>query len=504
MSPFGRTLSTWMAYASLVFLVSAVGYYLIMGELAGPGLVLLALGALAAFAGLVLEPDLIRRGAGSRQVRYGSNTFVLVLVAVAIVGVVNYLAANHSQRWDWTAGRSFSLSQQTVEVLRRIERPVSVTGFFVQGDPRRQEAEDLLKEYSSSSPNISAEMVDPDVEPSEARRLGIQQSGTIVFQSGDNRQDVLVASERDFTSALLKITSGEQKKVYFLTGHGERDMENPDSEGYGQVRSALEEDNFLVEGLSLMTDPKVPADAAVVILASPLKPLLPEEREALRAYLGGGGGVMVLSDPGQTANVEELLAPWQVQLGTGVAIDPKMALLGDAATPVVDTYGNSPIMQGLDVTVFPYAVPVTPPMETITGTVFTQLLLTSDASWSETDPSVAQFDDGQDTRGPLSLGVAVEVIAEDGAGRGTRLVIIGDSDFAADGAIQMASNRDFFVNSVNWLAESEEMITIRPKEMADRSMVLTQTQLNLAFISAVIVLPLAVIVAGGSVWWSRR
>jgi ABC-type uncharacterized transport system involved in gliding motility auxiliary subunit len=94
-----------------------------------------------------------------------------------------------------------------------------------------------------------------------------------------------------------------------------------------------------------------------------------------------------------------------------------------------------------------------------------------------------------------------------GAGRG-RLVVIGDADFASNGVLSSVSggigNVDLFMNSIGWLAQEEALISIRPKEAVDRTVLMTPPQARAVIYSSILFLPGLVLLAGAYIWWKRR
>ncbi len=522
MSVVLRKASSRAGYVAVLAVFAAGSYYFVYRELNAVVEALLGMGAVALAFYLWGSRDSFLGAVTSRQARRGTNTLVMLAAFIAIVGLLNFLAARHTYRWDLTETQVYSLSPQTEKVLAGLREPVNVIGFYTaMSDLRRQEAEDLLKEYAARSDKVTYEFVDIDQKPALALQYQIRTEG-LLFLSGDKRQDVQGVSESDFTNALIKIASNTQKKVAFVVGHGERAIDGYADDAYDQAKAALEADNYSVTTLTL-TSGAIPEDVAAVVLAGPQTPVLEQERQVLRDYLARGGKLMLLYDPGTDAQVDDLLLPYGVSLGHEVVVDPQRAFFGDAGTPVIvqEGYSWSPITKDLPQTLFPRVAALTPPKTGAAGVEVTPLAQTSDQSWAEKDLNNPRFDEGTDPKGPLTIALAVEATAagseaanaeaqpQDGEGeqadaKKTRLVLVGDSDFAANAFIGLVGNRDFFVNSVNWLTESEDLISIRPKPPEEHPILLTPAQQNLILFTSVVLLPLIVLVAGGSVWWSRR
>ena len=498
------------AIAGFVALALALMIYLLNRELdlrieviLGLGVVLLALAALA-------KPEVIRSALTGRTARYGSNMGVFAAAFIGILALLNFLSDRHHRRLDLTEMGQFTLSPQTVQILSNLTEPINVTAFFVEGNPRRQDLQDLLTEYTYHTDKIRYEFVDPDLKPSLAQQYGITSYGTIIFESAGRRQDVFGVDEQDLTSAILRVSRETQEVVFFLTGHSERDPSGYDQWGYSGIRDALERDNYVVNTVNLAISSTVPTDASVLIIAAPQSALLEQESEAINAYLEDGGKALIMQEPGEEVNLQEVLANWGIEYGDDAIIDPERGLFGmDPLSPVVDRFTFSEITRDLPGVVLSAARSVTRTEEQLENLSILALLESSASSWGETDfdalaRQVAEYDQGLDSPGPLAMGMSVEAQGGDEGTSTTRLVVFGDSDFAANSGLMFGGNGDLFLNSVNWLAEEEELISIRGKPPVMRTLMLSAGEARLLLYSSVIFLPAAVLVVGAAMWWIRR
>jgi ABC-type uncharacterized transport system involved in gliding motility auxiliary subunit len=352
----------------------------------------------------------------------------------------------------------------------------------------------------------------------------VRQSGTVVFQMGDQRQNATNPDEQSFTQALLKLENPTAPKVYFTTGHGERDTNAVDEAGYNSALLLLQKQNFQVDNLNLLTSSKVPDDAAVLVIAAPTKPFADAEKQAVQDYLGKGGALLLLIDLQTDHQVADYVAPWKVQVQWQPIIDPASSLPGDPLTPVVDTYINHAITKNLDrkFTVWPSTAalvfPKDPPAE---GDFVAPLAESSARSWMESDFDAEvkagrlTFDQGKDTVGPITIAGVIEANAAqqppkdpqhpEQQPKKTRVVVVADADFLSNQLLRLQTfNPDFLLNTMNWLGASEQLISIPPKDPANNTIVLTGTQANTITLTTVVILPLLVLAAGAFVWWSRR
>lgn len=473
---------------------------------------------------------------GRRSAQRGLNAAVLSLVVVGIAVAINYLANRHPARWDLTAARQYTLSDQTLKILSELDRDVSIV---LLDDPISQQAlaaRNVLELYDDASPRLDVEIVDPEADPT--RTLAYQNPaepnitlGTVIVEVGERRERATAATEPEITNSIIRALQEERKTIYFTGGHQEKALDETSPQvGLSVIASRLRESTYETETLVIARsvvdgEMRVPADADALVIAGPRSDFLPEEIEALDRYLRSGGKAVFLIDPeaqGATRSLAELLAGLGVVLGNGVVVD-RYSL--PPVSPVVRSYGRHPIVEsfGNAMSVFPLVRSVTRAEGAPEGATIEELFSTLDAeSWVETriDELEARGAPAPDqTRGPIDLAVAMTLpVDEDaeaekdpdgdgGAGERAhaRIVVVGDSDFIAnDLASAPVLNADLFLNMVNWVVRDEELISIRPREPEDRRIYLSPAQTSTIFLLSFLVIPGIVIVTGISVWWGRR
>jgi len=252
----------------------------------------------------------LRERLSHRRTRYGLNTVMALFLFLAIVVVVEALAIRHNIRVDLTEGRRHSLSDQSIKLLKSLKEEVNAVAFYRTDEPGKAAAQDLLDQYDHFSAKFRYEFVDPDRRPGLARRYGITTYRTVVLEGGGKEQKVQGAEEEKLTNALVKLLRQERRIMYFLTGHGEADLESTEREGLSQVKQALTELDYEIKPLLLLREKEVPKDAAVVIIPGPQTDLLPSELQALEAYVKRGGKLLVLVDPFTQPGLTDLLKKW--------------------------------------------------------------------------------------------------------------------------------------------------------------------------------------------------
>ena len=452
-----------------------------------------------------------------RSLQFGTNSVLMVLIFLGVLGIINFLGFKHQLRADLSSSHTFTLAPQSVNVVKGLKQEVKITGFFQENSPARTEFKDLIESYHYHNPKVRYELVDPDKNPGAARSYGITQPDTVVLESGTQNVRVRNISEQEITSALIRLSQEGKRIIYFLEGHGEHRVEDTDRIGYSTAKEALDRQGFEVKNLLLLEQNKVPSDAAVLVLAGPQRPILPQEQESLRNYLKEGGQLLVMLDPQSQAGLDTLLLDWGIILRNDMVVDPVSRLFGGVYNiPIVNTYFQHDITREFNLpTFFPLARSVRFNKEKEKDLEYRSLLQTGPSSWATTDlnQGQSQFDSRRDEKGPIVLAAVVTVKGADSEkseseseqkNKKARLVVFGDSDFASNLYFKSVGNGDLFLNAVSWLARYSELISIRPKEAKAGTLLLTSTQGQVLFYLPVIALPLILMVAGVSIWQRRK
>jgi len=451
-----------------------------------------------------------------RSTRTSANALISTLAVLMILGLVNFLSTRYPTRIDLTENKLFTLAPQTQQVLQNLKQPVKVLVFDSQPQPATRT---LLEQYQRQGQSLfSFEFIDPQAQPGLVQKYKVQPPGEVIVESGKRVQHLdTPLSEPSLTAAIEQATSPRQSKVYFLQGHGERALEAPAANqgGLAQAVDALKGRNFTTEPLNLRQRLRVPQDASLVIAAAPQQALFTAEVQRLRDYLNQGGSLLLMIEPQTKPGLESLLKDWGVQLDNRLVVDAsgqgQLVGLGPAV-PLVNRYGEHPITQDFNqqASFYPLARPVQ--AQPAPNRQTTDLLITGEQSWAESNPQSEslEFNPDRDRRGPLVLGVALSRPVKQPATtqrlpRESRLVVIGDVDFATDGLFNQQLNGDVFLNSVTWLSKADERtLSVRPKEQTNRRINLTPQRSRLITLIAVGILPLAAFGTAATLWWRRR
>ncbi len=470
---------------------------------------------------VALDPGAIRKALTGRQAKYGSNALIITVAFLGILVVVNFLANKYTKRWDLTENQANTLAKESVDVLKSLQNNVVAKAFFTSSSTiasSKDSAKILLDKYVyESGGKFQYQFVDPNKDPIAAQDAGITKDGSIVLYMGSSKQPVSSIAESDITGAMIRLMNPGTHVIYFLTGHGEYDIQGGSDQSYTQLATDLAAKNYKVSTLNLISTNQIPQDASVIVIAGPKKPLLDTEVSMLDAYVKNGGSLVVMEDPtvvnqfGDSPDplATDLAQNYGIDLGNDVVIDAGgYQQYGNALFALAAQYGSHAITQNMStqVTGFLDARSVSAIDTVATDYSKTQLVLTNNGSWGETDMASIQnnntpkFDQGVDVAGPVSLAVAAT-----GTATQARLVVFGNSEFAANSGYAWYGNGTLILNSIDWAAKVENLINLTPKTTVDRTLVVPQTYtMNLIFLGSLIALPGLILVAGVGTWVARR
>jgi len=460
---------------------------------------------------------------GERSTKYGANAVVYSLIFLAILAVVNYLAARHNHRFDLTKQNVFSLSTQSSGVLAKLDKPVEVYAFVEAGtDPI---VDDLLDSYKNASNNFSYHIVDPVKDRDLAERFKVTELPFLHIQYGEasdeNKQTATVTrdiSEETITNGLIKATAATKKMVCFLDGHGEADPDNREARGASGLQDALRNENYDTKKVLLASEASVPADCNIFIIAATERPLFDHEVAQISEYLKSGRSALFLVPPQRGQQLGAVLQPWGVKLTDTVVVDQVVRLFQGPALGLqilASTYGTHPVTKDFNErTVFPMARAVQADAAGKPGVSAVELVKSSPSSWAESDvegvfkrgEAALSEEGGGDIKGPVPLAVAVtgkhKEMGFDKEGE-TKLIVVGDADFASNQFFGQLFNRDLVMNMVAWLGGEEQQISIRPRAIQASRAQLGPEETRRIFYLSVLVLPELLLFLGLTVWWRR-
>lgn len=442
------------------------------------------------------------RSLRKRSVRESIVVFFLVPVLFGVLSLVYMISEGHKSRYDFTVSERFTLSEKTVNVLTDLDVPVEIFCFYKDGQPGQDILKTGLEQYRHVSDQISFEFIDPDKYPMRAREFGIENYGEMIVRSERGRERIQNATdEQTITNAILKATALEKKVVYFVIGHGEPDLEDNERLGYSLLAQHLSLDNYEVRTISLIRVSSIPADASCVVLPSGKTDLFDEEIDLLHRYVtDSDGALLMIGDRDMTVTMRELIGSFGVTVGDDVIIDKMSQLFGaNYDTAVITQYEDHEITRKFTVaSFFPTASSLKLKESLLDGFSGQYLAYSAQGSWAETDLDMLSAGkaslDKNDIVGPVPVGVVLtRPIEKDGE---AKIVIFSDADFVSNTHLRLSGNKDFFLNTIAWLAGDETLISIRPKEVDSTPLLLRKSQSLMLFMVPVVLMPLGVIAIG--------
>jgi ABC-type uncharacterized transport system involved in gliding motility auxiliary subunit len=451
----------------------------------------------------------------ARQTKYAAYAATYIAVVLAVIAAANVLANRYEKSFDSTSNKRYSLSEQTVKIVKGLKQDATIT--YYDQATRFQPGKDQLDLYANLSHKVHVEYVDPDKNPELAREAGIKNYGTAVVRVGANKQEAKSLTEEGITGAFIRDLKNTTRTVCFLTGSGEHQIDDSSRSGYSRFKELLGKDEYATKSISLMQKAEIPGDCTVLVVAGPNGDYQQPEVDAIKKFVEDGGRAFFMLDPplkigrSETADNDALTAvlqSWGVTVNKDLILDlnPIGQLYGlGPQVALVDTYDSHPIVSEMKgaATGFPLARSV----DIKGGGKATALKLFSSSqsslSTSKLDSPKIDPSDPKNKKGPMPIAAAgtYDTGKENTQGR---FVVIGSSAWAANSFINFKGNPDLALNAMNWLSSDEDLISIRPKEPEDRRITMTRAQMSWVRMTSQFLLPLIVIFAGVSVWWRRR
>jgi ABC-type uncharacterized transport system involved in gliding motility auxiliary subunit len=449
----------------------------------------------------------------ARQTRYAAYATLYILVMLAVVTVANVLANRYDKSFDATSNKRYSLSDQTVKIVKGLKQDATIT-YYGQVSSF-QEAKDKLEMYGKLSPKVHVEYVDPDKNPQAARQAGIKNYGTTIVRIGTRTNEAKSTSEEDVSGAIIRDLKNSTRTVCFVTGSGEHRIEDSERSGYSRFKDLLAKDSYETKAISLLEKPEIPADCTVVVVGGPTADYQQPEVDAIKNYLEAGGRALILLDPplkfGRPVVADNdafsaVLSDWGVTAEKDVILDPVGQAVGLGPQVVlVTSYDPHAIVNDMKGTATAFPLSRSLAIKNGAKTTVEKLFGSSKSSVASTKLDSPEIDprDPKNKQGPMIIAAAgnYQTGKENSQGR---FVVIGSSYWATNSFVTQIGNPDFAVNTINWLASDEDLISIRPKDKDDRRINLTESQQKWMIITSQFLLPLLVVIAGITVWWRRR
>jgi len=440
-----------------------------------------------------------------RRLRSLVHHGLFVALLVALAALTAHLALEFRIEHDLTQSHRNTLSPATLDVLKRLEGPVSITAYALardaRGDHVHRRIEDFLRPYQRAKPDLTLTLIDPREQPKAAAEAGVRAPIELVVMYQRRTERLAEFNEQALANALLRLARGTDRLVLWLEGHGERRLNGPANHDLGEFGRQLELKGFRLSSLNLALAQEVPANAAVLVIASPQVSVLDAEVQKIRRYIAAGGNLLWLIDPEPLRGLAPIAEMLGLVLTPGIVADPEAARYGASpALAIAAVYGRHAVTEGFNlITLYPQARQI----EAIDNDEWRvrPLIEVAPRGCVKSGRIDARCDKSRDIAGPITIASAFERTVGD---RQQRVVVVGNGNFLSNAFIGNGGNRDLGVNMVNWLAGDDRMIVIQPRAGVGSQIDIDQVTLYLIAFCFLIVAPLAFMVTGLAIWWRRR
>ncbi|HYV63359.1 MAG TPA: GldG family protein [Bryobacteraceae bacterium] len=439
---------------------------------------------------------------------------VYTLIIVAILGVLNFLAQRYNKSFDATANKKYTLSDQTAKVVKNIQGDLTITYWDrPNGFPN---AEDLFNRYKGLSPKVTVEYQDVDKKRTEAIAAGVKNPLPNIFIKVGNKTELAKSlTEEEVTGAMVRALKGGDRTVCFTSGYGEASVtDTTGGEGFGNVKDLTEKNNYKTKVVPLIPKAEIPLDCTILVVGGPKRNYLQPAVDAIKTYVENGGRALIMLEPPLKFKTEiddndglvAVLDSWGVKMHKDLVLDlsgvGQLFGLGPEL-PIVTKYDDHAIVR--EMKDLPTGFPLVRSLEVAKGdkTTVSPLFSTTEDAVATEDLKNPQVNVKSAKPGARVLAAAgiYNTGKENGNGR---FVVVGTSRWIGNGFLTFNGNRDLYMNMLNWLSSDEDLISIRPKDPEDRRLNMNPRQATMLFYGSVVVIPLAIIIAGVGVWWKRR
>lgn len=453
------------------------------------------------------------------QLRLASASFVALTLLLS--GLLLWLSKLYYAEVDLTRSGRNSLSDSTIAVIKRLDKPLKITAFTDERPDLRDDISTLIHSYQRYKDDITLSFVDPNNEPDLARAAGIRNYGQLLLEYQGSHETLSRLSEESLTNTLMRLGHRKERWIVFLDGHGERHPDRQANFDLSKWAEHMRQSGFRARALSLAENPQIPRNTSVMVIAGPRTKLLKGEIKEIQRYIKKGGNLLWLVDPGPgpLQGLDQLAETLGIEIEAGTLVDPtSQKLTGHATALVISEYSNHPAVANFhDNTIFPNACGISMSnnndmlsknknqREQTANEWRRQVLIdTRPSTWSETgalDHSI-RFDRGKDIPGPLNLAISATRQLGD---LQQRVIVICDGDFVANSFVMgNGGNLDFAMSIINWLSHDDAYINIPVRIVSDQLLNLSMGTRRMLMLFFVFGLPLAMVASGLGIWLRRR
>jgi len=437
--------------------------------------------------------------------------WIFTILFLVVMGLLAWLSIRYNKELDWTATGRHTLSEASIKVLEKLQAPVKVTSYASGGElsPVRQQVVDLISRYKKVSDKLKLEFIDPMTNPDKTRELGIRTDGEMVVEYQGRTEHVQTFNEEGVTNSLQRLLRNAERQIVFITGHGERSPEGHANHDMSVFVDNLKNKGFKISTVDLTKSLVLPANIAILVIASPQLEYLQGETDLIKKYIEDGGNLMWLTEPDSKAKLDELAKAINIKILHGVVVDLDIRLLGvNDATIVMGQYKEHAITNDFNLlTLYPRVVGLD--FEKNDKWQVTAFLESIQRSWLETGDisETVSFSRSEDIEGPIKIGLAMSRELKNDKGKNSknqRIVVMGDGDFISNAYLGNQGNQNMGENIINWLTHDDNFIDIPARTAPGSKLVVDQTMMIVLGASYLLVIPIILAGSGVFIWLRRR
>lgn len=437
--------------------------------------------------------------------------WIFTILFLVVMGLLAWLSIRYNKELDWTATGRHTLSEASIKVLEKLQAPVKVTSYASGGElsPVRQQVSDLISRYKKVSDKLKLEFIDPMTNPDKTRELGIRTDGEMVVEYQGRTEHVQMFNEEGITNSLQRLLRNAERQIVFITGHGERSPEGRANHDMSVFVDNLKNKGFKISTVDLTKSLVLPANIAILVIASPQLEYLQGETDLIKKYIEDGGNLLWLTEPHSKAKLNELAKAINLKVLHGVVVDLDIRLLGvNDATIVMGQYQEHPITNNFSLlTLYPRVVGLD--FEKHNNWQVTAFLESIQRSWLETGDinETVSFSRSEDIEGPIKIGLAMSRELKndkDKNAQNQRIVVMGDGDFISNAYLGNQGNQNMGENIINWLTHDDNFIDIPARTAPGSKLVVDQSMMIILGASYLLVIPVILAGSGVFIWLRRR
>ncbi len=465
-----------------------------------------------------------------------SAVLTIVLFAIIIaayIGIIYGIKKVNVEDLDFTKNKIYSISQTTKDKLRNMEKDVTIYIYNMS-----EYVNDFANKYTAVNSHVKAEKVENLTSKSDWKNeYAVDDSSSfIVVQAGEKEKvlyesdlytydyttyETIDVTEEALTNAILDVTINEKSKICFLKGH------NVYSEDYFQyLTDCLTDELNEVEYVDLLTNGKIPEDCKVLVITALSEDITEKEKDLILKYIDNGGEILILADPNanniKTPNFQKVLDEYGVSIADGMVFEGDSSkTMAGAPNFVISTINQSSeiardINMDLNLCLINSSklnIADTEELEKkdVTSEILASL---SDKAYYRSDLKIDSLSKTGTDEDAKEATVAAKFTKENEEKNPSQMIIFANTTFATNLTVQysagyysyaldMYNNQDILLNSISYLTEREEFITIRKNDETVNTYNVTGSQMAIV-LGIIFAIPVFIIIVGIVVWILRR